>query len=110
MLPHPFTNVEIQEHCQNEPTFNGAYSRNNLHKIKDGEYLINLDQYKSISTHWIALNVNGNNRRASYDAIYFDIFGVEHISKKKLRKNKNIIINIYRNTSIQFDNVWMILY
>ena len=42
--------------------------------------------------------VNGNNRRASYDAIYFDSFGVEHIPKeiKKFEGNKNITTNIYR--------------
>ena len=28
--------------------FNYVYSRNNVSKIKDGEYLINLDKYKSI--------------------------------------------------------------
>ena len=57
---------------------NRIYSRNNLPKIMDGAYVINLDEYKSIGTHWIALYVNGNNRRASYDAIYFDCFAVEH--------------------------------
>ena len=42
--------------------------------------------------------MNGNKRRASYDAIYFDSFGVEHIPKeiKKFTGNKNIITNIYR--------------
>ena len=42
----------------------------NLSKIKDGEYIINLDAYKSIGTHWIALYGNDNN------VTYFDIFGV----------------------------------
>ena len=42
--------------------------------------------------------MNGNNRRASYDAKYFDSFGAEHIPKeiKKFIGNKNIITNIYR--------------
>ena len=36
--------------------FNGVYSRNNLpNKIKDGAYVINLDEHKDIGTHWIAL-------------------------------------------------------
>ena len=39
---------------QNEPKFNGFYSRNNLPKIKDGAYVINLDEFKSIGTLWIA--------------------------------------------------------
>ena len=49
--------------------------------MKDGAYVIDLDEYESIGTHWIALHVNGNNRRALYDAIYFDSFAVEHIPK-----------------------------
>ena len=55
MLPHPLTNFEIQKNYQNEPKFNGVYSRNNLPKMKDELYVINLDEYKSIGTHWIAL-------------------------------------------------------
>ena len=39
--------------------------KNNLPKIKDQAYVINLDEYKSIRTHWIALYLNGNNKRAS---------------------------------------------
>ena len=70
MLPHPLTNFEIQKYYQNEPRFNRIYSRNNLPKIKDGAYVINLYEFKSIGTHWIALHVNGNN------IIYFDSFGV----------------------------------
>ena len=76
MPPHPFTNFEIQRYYQNEPKFNGVYSRNNLPKIKDGAYVTNHDEVKSIGTHWIALSVNGNN------IMYFDSFGVGHIPKE----------------------------
>ena len=56
MLPHPLTNFEIQKYYQNEATFNGVYSRDNLPKtIKDETYVINLDEYADIGTHWIAL-------------------------------------------------------
>ena len=98
MPPHPLTNFEIQKYYQNEPKCIGVFSRNNLPKIKDGAYVINLDEYKSIGTHWIALYVNVNNRGASYDAIYFNSFGLEHIPKeiKKFTRNKNIITDIYR--------------
>ena len=34
MPPHPLTNFEIQKYYQNEPRFNGVYSRNNLPKKK----------------------------------------------------------------------------
>ena len=45
MPPHPLTNFEIKKFCPNEPKFNGVYSRNNLPKIKDGIYVISLDEY-----------------------------------------------------------------
>ena len=92
MQNHPLTNFEIQTYYQNEPKFNGVYSRSNLPKIKCGAYVINLDAFKSMRPHWIALYKNGNN------TIYFDSFGVEHIPKeiKKFIGNKNIIRNIYR--------------
>ena len=75
MLPHLLTNFEIQKY-QNEPRFNGVYSRDNLPKIKDGTYVINLDEYSDIGTHWIALYVRDN------DVTYFDSFGVERIPKE----------------------------
>ena len=50
MLPHPLTNFEIQKY-QNEPRFNGVYSRDSLQKIKDGAYITNLDKYSDIGTH-----------------------------------------------------------
>ena len=34
----------MQKYDQNEPNFNGVYSRNNLPKVKDGTYIINLDE------------------------------------------------------------------
>ena len=46
MPPQPLTNFEIQKYYQNQPKFNGVYSRNNLPKIKDGTFVINLDEYK----------------------------------------------------------------
>ena len=91
MLPYSLTNFRIQKYYENEPKFNGVYSRNDLPKINGGMYMINLDKYKSIGTHWIALCVNDNN------VTYFDSFGVEHIPKEteKFIGNKNIT-NIYR--------------
>ena len=59
--PHPLTNFELQMYYQNEPRFNGVFSRNNLpKKIKDGTYVINLDEYADVGTHWIALLCRGN--------------------------------------------------
>ena len=92
MLPHPLTNFEIQKYHHKEPKFNGVYSRNNLPKIKDGAYIINLGEYESIEVHRIALYFNDNN------VTYFDSFGVEQIPTeiRKFIGNKNIITNIYR--------------
>ena len=54
--------------------------------------MINLEEYESIGTHWIALYVNDNN------VPYFDGFGVENILKeiRKIIGNKNAGTNIYR--------------
>ena len=51
----------MPKYYQNKLKFNGAYSRNNLPKIKDGAYVINAHEFKSIETYWIALHANGNN-------------------------------------------------
>ena len=95
ILPYPLTNFEIQKYYQNEHNFNGVYSRNNLSKIKDEAYVINLDDYESTGTHWIVLYVKTSN-----DSMlkYFDSLGVEHISKeiKQLIGNRNITANIFR--------------
>ena len=61
MLLYPLTNFEIQKYYHNQPRFNGVYSRDNLFKIKDEAYVINLDEYSDIGTHWIALYVLNNN-------------------------------------------------
>ena len=92
MLPHPLTHFDIQKYYQNEPIFNGAYSRDNLPRIKDGAYVINLDEYSDIGTHWVALYIINN------DVAYFDSFGVEHIPKeiKTFINSKNIKANIFR--------------
>ena len=51
MPPHPLTNFEIQKYYQNESRFNVVYSRDNLPRILDGAYVINLDEYSGIETH-----------------------------------------------------------
>ena len=61
-------------------------------KIKDGAYVINLDEYANLGMNWIALFCNKN------EIVCFDSFGGEHVPeeiKKSVRK-KNIITNIFR--------------
>ena len=77
MLPHPLTNFEIQNYYQSESRFNGVYSRNNLpKKIKDGTYVINLDEYADVGTHWIALFCNRN------EVVCFDSLVLNMLLKK----------------------------
>ena len=95
MPPHPLRNFEIQKYYQNKPRFNGVYSIDNLPKIKDGVYVINLDEYSDIGTHWVALYVQNNNN----NVIYFDSFGVEHIPKEIkafIDRSLSITTNIFR--------------
>ena len=94
----------MQEYYQNEPRFNGVFSRDNLRNtIKNGASIINLDEYHDIGTHWVTLYVNNKT------ATYFDSFGVEQIPEEIMKfigsneqsssakaRNKNIITNIYR--------------
>ena len=76
----------------NKSRFNGVFSRDSLHEIKDGSYKINLDEYSDTGTHWVALHVNND------EVAYFDSFGVEHIPKeiKTYINNKNVKTNIFR--------------
>ena len=91
MSPRSLTNFEIQKYYQNDPQrrlknetrFNGVYSRDDLTKIKDGAYVINLDKYSDIGTDRIALYVLNN------DVTYFDSFGIEHTPQE----NKAFIVN-----------------
>ena len=90
---HVLTNFEIQKYYQNESRFNSVYPRNDLpEKIKNGAYVINLNEYANIGTHQIALCCNRS------EIVYFDSFGVEHVPEeiKEFVGNKNIIANIFR--------------
>ena len=93
MPPHSLTNFEIQKYYKNEPRFNWVYYRDNLpNKIKDGVYVLNLDEHFDIAAHWIALCAVNNN------VTYLDGFGVEHIPRKvKIFIDLSIVVtNIFR--------------
>ena len=89
--PHPLTKFEIQKYYQNEPRFHGVFSRDNLPR-NYLPYVINLNEYQGIGTHWVALYVNNKT------IIYFDSFVVEHIPREimKFIARKKIETNIYR--------------
>ena len=126
MPTHPLTNFEIWNYYQNKPKF--VYFRNNLTKIKDGSYILNLDELKLLGTHWIAIFVKTdlatymtekNILQTFFVIKYFRFWfiyllcenspppplpppQVKYILKeKKIKENKNIPTNIYR---IQEDN------
>ena len=91
MSPNPLTNFEIQKYYQNETRFNGAaYSRNNLpKKIKNGAYVINLDEHADAGTNCIALFCKIS------EIVYFDSM-VLNMFLKTFMGNKNIKANISR--------------
>ena len=72
-------------------------------KVKDEPYVINLDEYADVGTHWIALYVSNN------EIIYFGSFGVEHVLTeiKKFNGHKNIKTNIFRIQANISNNVWI---
>ena len=85
--------MKHKRYYQNEPRCNGVYSRDKLLKtIKNGAYVINLDEHADVGTYWIALYV------INIEIIYFDSFGVEHVPKEimKLIAHKTIKTNIFR--------------
>ena len=77
-LLYPLTNIEITEYFNNESRFNGVFSRDNLPRIKDGPYVINLDDHQSKGTQWVSLFIDRNT------AVYFDSFGIECIPQEVL--------------------------
>ena len=90
MSPHPSTPFEIQIYIyQNQLSFNGVYSRNNMPK-KSEAYVKNLDKYEhwNIGTYWVAIYDEND------EVIYFDSFGIEVMS------NENIA-NLYIQQMIQ---------
>ena len=98
MPPHPLTNFEIQKYYESKPRFNSVFSRNNLpKKITDGAYIINLDEYANVGTHWIALFCRKKN-----EIVYLDSFGVQYIPNEikdfieEFSGNKNIKTCIFR--------------
>ena len=68
--------------------------------IKNGAYIINLDKYADVGTHWIAFYVKKN------EVMYFDIFGVEHVPKEIKRfighKNTKKKIRIQADNSVMW--------
>ena len=75
---HPLNNIEITIYFNYEPRCNGFYLRNNLPRIKDGAYVINLDHENIKGTQWVSLFIDKKL------AIHFDSFGIEYIPQDVL--------------------------
>ena len=60
--------------------FNGVFSIDNLPRIKDGVYVLNLDNNQSKGTHWVSLFIDKN------VVVYFILFETEYILQEVLFK------------------------
>ena len=103
--PHPLTNFEIQKYYKNDPGFNGVFSRNNLPKKNKGwAYVINLDEYADVGTHWIALLCDRN------EIVYFDSFGVKHILEeiKELTDLRSLNSSALQNKNIKTKKIFRV--
>ena len=89
---HSLSNIEIDKYFKYDSRFNGLFSRHNLFRIKDGVYVINLDDKQSEVTHWVSLFIDKN------IAVYFYCSVIEYISQEVLSKikDKSITHNIFR--------------
>ena len=83
---------KISRYYENDYIFNGIYSWNNLSKIKNEAYIINLYEYKSVGTNWTVFYINNDN------VTYCDSFLVEHIPKEiiKFIRNKYMTTNLFK--------------
>ena len=64
-------------------------SRNNLPRIKDGAYVINLDDKSSRWTYYVLLLID------KHITAYFDSFGIKYITQELLNKIKDINCSKY---------------
>ena len=98
-LFHKKTRVSLN-YFVSDCRLNGVFSRDNLPRIKDGPYVINLDDKKIKRTHWVSLFTNRN------ITIYFDSFGIKFIPQEELSKIKDkfIMRNMFR---VQDDGSFM---
>ena len=111
LIPPHFSNKfwNKKKYYKNQSRFNGVFLRNNLpKKLKDGAYVINLDEYADVGTHWFALFCNTN------EIVYLDSFGVEHIPEEikefieEFPGDKNMKTNIFWEQAN--DSVWLLLH
>ena len=97
--------MEITNYFNYESRFNGVFSRNNLPRIKDEAYVLNLDDKNSKETHWVSPFIDRNT------AIYLDFFGIEYIPLEVLKKSEiNQLLTIYLEYKIMICYVLILLF
>ena len=76
----------------NDCRFNGVFSRDNLPRIEDGAYMINLNDKQSKGTHWVSLFID------KHMAVYLEFSGIEYIQREVLSEiqDKSITHDIFR--------------
>ena len=86
------SNIEITNKFNNEPRFNGVFSRSNLPKVKDGASAINLNDKKKLKEHIALLFIDRNT------AVCFDSFEIEYIPLEVLKtiRDKSITHNMFK--------------
>ena len=76
------SNIDNIKYFNCKPRFNGAFSKDDLRRVKDEADVINFPDKKSKWTNWISLFING------HIAVYFDSFGIGYIPQEALNKIK----------------------
>ena len=77
---YPLNNIKITNYFSNKPRFNGVFLRDDLPRINDEVYVINLDDENIKGKYWISLIADRNR------VVYFDSFGIEYIPLEVLKK------------------------
>ena len=86
------SNIKITKYFNYRHRFNGIFSRDNLTRIKNETFIINIDDKQSIGAHWVSLFTDRNT------TMYFDSLSIEYIPQEVLIKikDKSITHNIFR--------------
>ena len=82
MLPHPLNILKYKNITKMNRDLMGFIQGIIDQNKQCGVNIINLDEYKSVGTHWIVLYVTGDNVGASNNTTYFDSSGIGHIPKE----------------------------
>ena len=111
MKTNELSNIEINKVLSNVKLFNGVFMKDqlNYNNIKNGFYVINLDNESGPGTHWTGLYIDKFNKK-----YYMDSYGfpapqeIEQLIKPYIYNNK--IIQSINSTSCGFFIIAWILY